>query len=213
MTGNDLTPPTGNTPAVSLRDRSNADLTQAILSAGDEAYVLDRARVVLKLYYDPAMDDMDRADMLEEFRKALSHLPKWAVSKGFDEWARTMSRRPSPGEIGILAGRFLKSMTDELACRAKEASYPTAETPPRERSFDEKARTEVMLQKAGFTPKRMQALHARPMARTHDELFAERTDERLHWTETVAPDSPEMEQLRRARAANPLMNPQATAAE
>jgi hypothetical protein len=148
---------------------------------------------------------MDRADMLEEFRKALSHLPKWAVSKGFDEWARTMSRRPSPGEIGILAGRFLKSMTDELAYRAKEASYQAPSSPPVERSFDEKARAEVMLQKAGFTPKRMEAVRSRPMARTHDELFAERTDERLHWTETVAPDSPEMQQLRKARLANPLM--------
>ena len=203
MKDNDLTLHTGNTRGVSLRDRSSADLTQAILSAGDEAYVLDRARVVLKLYYDPAMDDMDRADMLEEFRKALSRLPKWAVAKGFDEWARTMSRRPSPAEIAILAERAVKSIADELSYRVKE-SQPVSK-PVEPRSENEKARASEILERAGFTPKRLDAVRARPMARTEAELYDERLNNRPHWTETVAPDSPEMEQLRRARAANPLM--------
>jgi hypothetical protein len=211
MKDNDLIPHTGNTRGVSLRDRSNADLTQAILSAGDEAYVLDRARVVLKLYYDPAMDDMDRADMLEEFRKALSNLPKWAVAKGFDEWARTMSRRPSPAEIAILAQRALKSIADELADRVKMDAPPSS--PPDPRSDEEKARANRIMQLAGFTPKRFEAVCSRPLASSEAELYDERSNHRPHWTETVAPDSPEMEQLRRARAANPLMNPQAQYAE
>jgi len=203
MTDNALTRPTGNTPAVSLRDRSNADLTQAIRSPGDEAYVLDRARVVLKLYYDPAMDDLDRADMLDEFRKALSHMPKWAVAKGFDEWARTMSRRPSPAEIAILAQRAIRSIADELADRVKMNA--PASLPPEPRSDDEKARASRIMEMAGFTPKRIDAVRSRPMARSDAELYDENKEHRPHWTETVAPDSAEMEQLRAARAANPLM--------
>jgi hypothetical protein len=152
-------------------------------------------------FFDPDMDHQVRAAVMEEFRKALTHLPKWAVAKGFDEWTRTMTRRPSPADIGILAGRAMAPLANELAYRAR--LQVTAVHEPR--SDDEKERAEKVLHSAGFTPKRIEAVKRNPMALTVDDFLYTERQGKLHWTETVARDSPEMQALRKARLANPLM--------
>ena len=156
-----LTSLTGNTPAALLREKSSADLTQAIHSPGDEAYALDRARTVLSLYYEPDMTAEARAEMLEEFRKALRPYPKWTVARAFDDWVRQHKRRPSPGEIAILAKGHIKPLTDELERR----------TPPEEpiRSVIDKDSASEILKRAGFTPRRFKAMQANRMATTFDE--------------------------------------------
>ncbi len=139
--------------------------------------------------------------MLEEFRRALTHLPKWAVAKGFDEWARTMSRRPSPAEIGLLASRAMAPMADELAYRER-LQITAVHT---SRSDGEKERAEKALHSAGFTPKRIEAVKRNPMALTVEDFQYTELQGKPHWTETVVPDSAEMQALRKARLANPLM--------
>lgn len=145
----------------------------------------------------------DRADMIEAYRRALTTRPKWAVAKAFDEWERTGSRRPSPAELNILAGRAMKVITDELARRKKEATPP--EVMPK-RTDDDRAAGLIALEKAGFTPKRLDMVRRRRMARSEAELYAPSPSERQpHWTETVDQDSAEMKALRKARAGNALM--------
>lgn len=63
-----------------------------------------------------------------------------------------------------------------------------------------------ILEQAGFTPKRFNMAKNNRMATTFDDLERDKTEERVpHWTETVDPNGPEMEELRKARDANPLV--------
>ena len=191
---------TANMPAVSAQARSES-LMQAIRSPNDAGYTVDRARVCLKLYYDPDMDQSDRAAMLDRYAQALSAYPKWAVARGFDDWEKSGVRRPSPAEIGILASRAMKELTDELAKR-KSIAAPAAP----ERKPVDAAEAERIMQQAGFTVKRMDALRKSPMAVTFAEADAKANAPRKpHWTETADPDGPAMAQLRAARAANKII--------
>lgn len=145
------------------------------------------------------MSAEDRADMLDLYAKALSTYPRWAVSRGFDQWEKSGTRRPSPGEIAILASRAVKEMTDEVARRAKAVAPPE---PPREPVSAERA-AEIMAE-AGFTPKRIEAIRAAPMAASvaeAEERFA--APPARHWTETAS--AADLAQLTAARAKNKLM--------
>lgn len=196
MTERNLPSHTANTPVASLRARSTEALTQAIHSAGDEAYVLERTRVCLSCFYEPDMAPEDRAAMMDEFGRALRNFPRWAVSKAYDGWMRTAHRRPSPGEIAILAGRELKAVTDEIALRRKLEVAPEA---PREKP-DAAAAAEI-LNRAGWTPSRMDAIRrAHPMVGSMSEAETARASARVpHWSETAAPDDPRFAALRKAR--------------
>lgn len=110
----------------------------------------------------------DRAEVISLFIKALSHLPRWAVAKGFDAWEKAGHRRPSPGEIVILAERAVKEIAVELAARAEieRRKNLQPEPPPEPLAPEAKAEAERILQYAGFTPKLMQYLKAAPMARS-----------------------------------------------
>ena len=97
---------------------------------------------MLALYYDPDLEPETRAAIREEFVRALSTYPIWAVHKAFDNWTRTATRRPTPGEIVILVSREMQPLTDELSRRAKEASErreykpePTAQEMAQRREF------------------------------------------------------------------------------
>lgn len=191
--GRNLTLHTGSSHAVSLRARSDADLTQAIHSPGDEAFILDRARVCLKLFYDPEMDMQDRAEMLDSYARALRAWPRWAVAKAFDEWERTRNRRPSPGDLGILAANAVKELTDELARRHPKQP----EAPPVERVSPEAAA--AILAAAGFTPRRMEAVRQSPMALSLETAHQRAEVTRKHWSDDAAPDDPMWRELLKAR--------------
>lgn len=206
MTEQSLTRLTESTPVASVRDRSTSDLTTAIRSPGDEQYVLDRTRKVLSLYYEPDMSDRDRAEMMEEFRKALGSLPKWAVAGAFDDWVKQHRRRPSPGELVVLANKRMAPFRDELDDRAKAFQRQQEDEDFRKRNTPSpEAATEIMM-RAGFTPERMQALGKAPMATSFQEAVDHEESKRQpHWTETCAPDDPRLEALKRERDENPLI--------
>jgi len=201
-----------NMHVASLRARSDADLTQAIHSPSDDGFTVDRARICLKHYYDPDMSADDRAEMLDGYARALSTYPRWATAKAFDDWEKTATRRPSPGEIVILAGRAVKTLTDELHSRRPPLPPPLPPAPEPDPISPEVA-AEIMA-KAGFTPQRILTIQRAPMAAT----FAEAEErmavpDRAHWSETAKPDDPAWEQLRRARAENTLIQQSIAAAK
>ena len=167
---------------------------------------MGRIVTLLSHYYRPDDDaDLMRA-MAADWYAVLKGFPTYAINGACVDYLTDEPRRkPSPGAIVELARRLMPRP------RLGTADDERMALPKPERTMDELARSQQLLNAAGFTPKRMQAVQSRPMARTDDELYADKKTDRPHWTETVAPDSPELEQLRRARAANPLMNPRIAA--
>lgn len=165
-----------------------------------------RVNAVLGLYFDPDNDLATKAAMREEYVRALATYPDWAVHQAFDAWVKTGQRRPSPGEIVILAERALKPITDEL--RRRDAAKREEEEWKREeqRRIPTREEASAIMADAGFTPARMQAIHAAPMAMTFAEAEARAEAPPVrHWSETAPPDSPEWRTLRAARAENPLI--------
>ena len=108
---------------------------------------------MLSLYYDPDLDPATKAELRQEFVVALMAFPDWAIQRAFDQWVKEAKRRPSPGEIVALAASQVKTITDEIARRARLA-IPAIEA-SRER-VTAAAAADIMA-KAGFTPKRMDA--------------------------------------------------------
>lgn len=191
---------------VSLREQSNSTLQAAIRSPFDPGETLARVNVVLALYFDPDFDAHTKAAVREEFIRALSGFPQWAVMRAFDAWVRTRHRRPSPAEIAILVESELKPFTDELRARdwrKREAQEAERDRQAKRVSPEDAAR---IMDAAGFTPKRIGDIRQSPMATTFSE--AEQRAEAPHfpaWFDRVDPHGPEMAQLRAARDANPLV--------
>jgi hypothetical protein len=106
----------------------------------------------LALYYDPDLEPETKAAIREEFVRALSSYPLWAVHKAFDTWTRTATRRPTPGEIVILVAREMTPLTDELNRRTKErveiATHRPEPTP--EEMESRRAFAQDVMRKAGF---------------------------------------------------------------
>lgn len=165
---------------------------------------MERANASLVLHFTPS-SKQERAIILEGFADALADLPLWAVDKAFGQWDREGDKRPAPAHIRKLAQQAIKVVTDELARREKEqAERQEGEIP--QRSFEQKAEAERILHSVGFNKARFDAVKARPMAGSEDELFADRDKaSKPHWSELVDPNGPEMAALRKARLDNPLM--------
>jgi len=128
--------------AVSLREQSASTIQAAIHSPRSEGETLKRTNAVLALYYDPDLEPETKAAIREEFVRALSTCPTWAMHKAFDNWTRSATRRPTPGEIVILVSREMQPLTDELNRRAKEEAErkdyreaPSPEDMERRRNF------------------------------------------------------------------------------
>ncbi len=177
--------------------------------------IRERARIVLKLGFQPDESDTERAKLIEEFVKVLRGRPAWAVSRGFDEWVRTRPRRPTPYEIGILASQAVEPFTREIAERKRaEDEQREAEEQARRKRMTPEAAKEI-LASADWTPKRFEAIKRAPRDVTSfaDAEAAEDMPRKPHWSETVSPDGPEMQELARIRDANPMIQAARAAAE
>ncbi|WP_423290086.1 hypothetical protein [Neotabrizicola sp. VNH66] len=117
-----------------------------------------------------------------------------------------MTRRPSPGEIVILAEREIKPIGDELARRRRD--HERQEEERAQAAFcrvTPEAAAEICA-RAGFTPQRIEAMRQAPMAGSFAEAEQRQTETDFrHWTETADPDGPEWQALRASRASNPLV--------
>lgn len=159
---------------------------------------------MLALFFIPDEDMETKAMVRQEFMIALAAYPDWTVQRAFDAWCRTRPRRPTPGEIVILASNEMKPLADELARRKRAAEEAKAE---QARSAAARCPGDVasrLMFEAGFTLKRMSDLRAAPMSRTFEEAEARRDNAPApHWTETASEAA--LAQLQAARDANPII--------
>jgi hypothetical protein len=171
---------------------------------GADAEILKRANICLAAYFDPDFDPETKAGVRESFVRALRDLPLWAVLRAFDAWEKSMQRRPSPGDIVILAERELKPITDELKRRQDAEQRAADEERWRtDNRVSAEAAAEIM-RRAGFTAKRIEDVRRAPMALTFAEAESAKDDRaERHWSETAAPDDPRWAVLRASRDANP----------
>ena len=144
--------------------------------------------------------------MRASFVGALRDKPLWAVIRAFEAWSRTMTRRPSPAEIVILADRELKPIADELRRRDEAKRDEEAWKREEQRRVPTPEEANAITAAAGFTPARMDAIRKAPMALTFAEAEARQEDTSArHWSDAADPDGPEWRALRAARAANPII--------
>ncbi|MEI4262747.1 hypothetical protein [Roseovarius sp. D0-M9] len=187
------------------------DLAAAVRSETDKAeidtLILKLAKVACNVGFIPDWTEEEWADMYNEFRLALRDMPSWAVENAFHDWMRAHPRRPSPAEIVILAERALRPIKDEIAHRKKEAARLEEQEAERRRAKLTPEEADAICARAGYTPKHFEAVKSARMVRDRADLerVAEERARTPHWTETVDPDSPEMEALRKARDENPLV--------
>ena len=195
-------------PMASIREQSTSTIREVIHLPPSPGATLKRANVCLALYFDPDNDPETKAEVRSSFVKALDHIPEWAMNAAFDRWEKTQQRRPSPGEIVILAERELKPMLDELDRRQRLYEAAEAERLDRDaRRVSPQAAADIMA-RAGFTPRRIEAVRANPMAGSLDGAV-EAAKPGAHWSETAPPDDPRWEVLRRSREASRMMPPHA----
>lgn len=200
------TPQSQPLPMGSLREQSTSRLQAAIHSPNDQGATLLRVNAVLGLYFDPDNDLATKAAMREEYVRALAAYPDWAVQRAFDAWVKTGQRRPSPGEIVILADRELKPIADELRRRDEAKRDEEAWKREEQRRVPTPEEANAITAAAGFTPARMDAIRKAPMALTFAEAEARQEDTSArHWSDAADPDGPEWRALRAARAANPIV--------
>jgi len=169
---------------------------------------VEQTHIQMRTFFDPDLDDRTRLGIIENFARSLRVFPRWAVAWAFDEWSRIGKHRPAPAHIYGLASDRLRQFTDEIARRQRLLDDPRNErallaVPVRQRCSPEEALR--ITYAAGFTPKRLNAVQRRPMASTPEELEAAMASPPEHWTKRPNTDPKEIEALRAARAANPIM--------
>lgn len=173
---------------------SPSTIQTAIRSANDPGKTLRRANEVLALYYEADNDPETRAAIRQGFVIALAEYPDWAVQQAFDQWVKTMPRKPSPAEIVILAARAIKPLTDELDRRAKLQAEAQAEQDRRDRERVTPEAASRILAEAGWTTERLA-----------NAATGEANRPVQDWTKDLPDDDPRMIQLRAARAASGLV--------
>lgn len=202
------TPPSGPQRKVSLREQSISTIQAAIHSPADNGATLARTNTCLALYFEPDPDDPDaRAAVREAFIRALAHIPEWAMHNAFDDWQRTMTRRPSPGEIVILAERELQPFVREVADRQRAEAAAAEAAAGMERTPEDRRQAQEIIERCGFTAKMTEAIRKNPMENSiAGAMDAAISPERVpHWSEREPPDGPTWKQLEAARAANPII--------
>lgn len=131
---------------------------------------------MLSLYFDPDTDAETRLAMREEFVRALASYPEWAMQRAFDQWVKTNRRRPSPGEIAILAQQEIAPLVTELRKRAA----PQDQGRDLSRRVTPQAAAEIIA-RAGFGPR----------------VMGER---KPHWSDAIQPGQEnDAEAIRRAK--------------
>lgn len=181
-------------------------IRSAIRSPASDAETLTRINAVLALYFEAETEAKARAAIREEYVRALTGVPAWAMHRACDAWVKSGSRRPTPGELVVLAQREIQPYTDELAKRQRIEDEARAAEDERNRNrVTPEAAARIMAEK-GFTQERLDAVMRRPMARTMEEAEAP-TAERPHPAEM---SEEHRAALARSRAANPLCTPGAS---
>lgn len=103
--------------------------------------------------HDPATE----MAMREEFVRALTGRPDWALQRAFDAWFRIATHLPSPGHINALIDSEIIMITAELT-RRKRDDAARIEAPKRVRMAPEDVAR--IMAEVGMTPERLAAVEA-----------------------------------------------------
>lgn len=203
-TGRNLTAPSQGSRMISPRAASTSTIQAAIHSLAAPGETLKRINAVLALYFEPDTDPQAKAAIREEYVRALAAFPAWAMHRACDQWVKSSVRRPSPGELAILAGKEIQPFTDELARRKalEDAEREEEERRARDRVSPEAAAR--IMAEAGMTPDRLQMVKAFPMVGSTEEAAAKQEELRQpgkHWTEGADPEDPRWQALQASRRA------------
>lgn len=159
----------------SLREKSNSDLESLIRSPKDkaeiDAMILEEAAICVDTAkFVENWTPEERARNLDAYRTALREFPFWAVNNAFLKWRAQHSRRPSPAEIGTLANSLMEPVTREIGLRRKEAGLQQEAEAERERQKCSQEAAAAIMDKAGFTPKRIAEVSKRMTPHSLAEL-------------------------------------------
>lgn len=165
-----------------------------------DQFIVDRVNRILNIGFQPDWTPEERAGVIEEYRRALRHHPQWVLSKAFDIAVRSSANRPTPGNIQCAAQSVTKYHRDQMARNNRLAEQEAQDRQSLKRSRPDREAAQEIVNRAGFTAKRMETLKNRPMINT----FAQADEEaerpsKPHWSNGLSADHPQMHALRRAR--------------
>lgn len=166
----------------------------------DQGRLVDGLRDLLSLYYQPDESAEMRARQIALFVKDMADFSDDCALWAIDEWRRNQDRRPSPASLRQIA------MTRKQEAFKAGERFKRLPEPERFVEPDPVKRAENLERiNASLGMVRRGGRYVSPAYVAETEPDAEKP--RPHWSETAAPDDPRWEHLRRARAANPLMQP------
>lgn len=167
---------------------------------------MKRINRVLKIGFQQDWTAEERADVVNEYRRALRHHPKWVLAQAIDLAVRSSPNRPTPGNIEAAAYSVTKSIHDEIRRRQRQSQINTDRQRDASRIPTSKDEASAIMAASGFTPKQFVAVKKCPLAGSMaqlDDYDSAPID--AHWTTLVADDSQQMIALRKARSENPMM--------
>lgn len=174
-------------------------------SAASEAWIAGRVETALSHYFQPDQPSSVSEAAMVDWLTCLHGFEKAHLAHAFDSYLRDQPRRrPTPGDIRQRALAQRKAHLDRQkrvgGVHAPIGSLPPPVNPDR---ADAEA-VDRICRAAGFTASLARALEKRRSATSREEALAQ-AERAEHWTSVVAPDGPQMEALRRARDASPLV--------
>tara|TARA_R110002051_G_scaffold325869_1_gene432650 strand:+ start:5660 stop:6208 length:549 start_codon:yes stop_codon:yes gene_type:complete len=167
-----------------------------------DGYLVKRINRVLKIGFQQDWTAEERADVVNEYRRALRHHPKWVLAQAIDLAVRSSQNRPTPGNINAAAYSVTKSIHDEIRRRQSNTDRQRDAS----RIPTSKDEASAIMAASGFTPKQFDAVKKRPLAGSMAQLDDyDSAPTEAHWTTRVADDSQQMIALRKARSENKMM--------
>jgi len=152
--------------------------------------------VLLSHYFRPEDDEAVMRAQAGDWIDILKGFPQYAIEKACREYlVEEPRRKPTPGAIVELCR---KCMPRPVIGESPE----TLALPKPERTDADRYAAIAIMDKLGFTPKRMELVRKAPLARSIDEAEARAIAGRVsHWSDTATPDDPRWEMLRKSRIA------------
>lgn len=184
---------------VSLCSASNDYLGEAMHGRCDQGRLVDALRVLFAAYFVPDETTEMRAMLIATFVKDMAEFSDDCAFWAVDEWRRNHDRRPSPASLRQLAMmRKQEAFKAGQRLRQPEPEPVYSEPDPAVRAEN----LERIHKTLGSVLNRGEYVSP-----TYVADVEKRAARKPQWSETAAPDDPRWAELRRARAANPLMQP------
>jgi hypothetical protein len=147
------------------------------------------------LYFVPDETPEERMRQVAMILEAVADMSDDCVWWALREWRRTQDRRPSPASLRQLC---MRRRQEAVACLPEPQPSPP---PYREAAPEDLAERAAILAKVATSVGLVQTQHGQWTLPDNPEAKPERVP---HWSETVGPDDPRWEMVRRSREDSPL---------